>query len=344
MFKRILIVLEPDRDPEALIQRAVAMAAAGRAEIVCFTHLTRVGLSAAEAATPEVTASVAPDPDGRQRAENLHRRAREAADDAGVLCRSVMTTTGEVATRIVDTARATRCDLILAASDGANAVLRLLNGSVIPGLITASPMPVLVCAPQAAPLRDAEHAVRRILVILENHDASGIARAEGLRLARQWAAELHFVHIRASDVMPVVDAAGLVAGSDLLLVQEVQAQSHRLLRAACAAAKRAGLSARGFSLAAGTPGKDIAELAVAQDCDLMVVAHRGSNAVVRLLTGSLVPGLITAAAMPLLVCREPDDLPQQHPPRRRRQRHREISASAAARRPRPLSRMASALS
>ncbi|MBK6471149.1 MAG: universal stress protein [Betaproteobacteria bacterium] len=67
-----------------------------------------------------------------------------------------------------------------------------------------------------------------------------------------------------------------------------------------------------MSLPAGTSAKDIARIAVDQACELIVVAHRGSNAVMRLLTGSLIPGLITAAATPVLICREPE-----HPPKRR---------------------------
>ena len=39
-------------------------------------------------------------------------------------------------------------------------------------------------------------------------------------------------------------------------------------------------------------------------CDLIVVASTGSNAVMRLLTGSVIPGLITHSRVPVLVCRQ----------------------------------------
>jgi fructose/tagatose bisphosphate aldolase len=46
---------------------------------------------------------------------------------------------------IVTAAQKRRCDLIVVGSEGRNAVLRLMMGSVIPGLITAAPVPVLIC-------------------------------------------------------------------------------------------------------------------------------------------------------------------------------------------------------
>jgi hypothetical protein len=74
-----------------------------------------------------------------------------------------------------------------------------------------------------------------------------------------------------------------------------------------------GLSARGKSLPAGIAAKDIAGMAVDEACDLIVVGHRGRNAVMRLLSGSLVPGLITAAAIPVLICRDAENPPKQLP-------------------------------
>ena len=42
------------------------------------------------------------------------------------------------------------CDLIVVATEGRNAVMRILLGSVLPGLITAATVPVLVGRPQGA--------------------------------------------------------------------------------------------------------------------------------------------------------------------------------------------------
>jgi nucleotide-binding universal stress UspA family protein len=50
--------------------------------------------------------------------------------------------------------------------------------------------------------------------------------------------------------------------------------------------------------------KCVADAAVLHHCDLIVVGTEGRNALVRLLTGSIVPGLITAASVPVMVCKD----------------------------------------
>jgi nucleotide-binding universal stress UspA family protein len=88
--------------------------------------------------------------------DEFEREAKAAADRvlaaagvvaprAGVTHRTA-SAGGELAARVlVNGARRRRCDAIVVASEGRNALLRLLTGSVIPGLITESPVPVLVC-------------------------------------------------------------------------------------------------------------------------------------------------------------------------------------------------------
>lgn len=316
MFKRILIVLEPGLQPEAVIQRGVAMARTRLAEVVFYTGLTRVRQPTADLPNGELAAQWDSLADRRERTERLHRQAQQVAEDLGVLSRSVITTADDPARGILEAAHKSHCDVIVVACDGSNAVVRLLNGSFIPGLFTASPLPVMVCAPLPSAGVAEGAAMRRLLVILEDGDLTGVAQTQGLDLARELAADLLFVHIMAPDVLPVMDAAGFVGGFNDPLAAEIQMQSQRLLASARAHATRAGLTARGMSLPAGTSAKDIARMAVDQACDLIVVAHRGSNAVMRLLTGSLIPGLITAAATPVLICREPEHpIPRSDLPR-----------------------------
>ncbi|MBT9598228.1 MAG: universal stress protein [Vitreoscilla sp.] len=331
MFKRTLIVLAPGLQPDAVIQAGVAMARACLAEVVFYTGLTPTRPPAAGSPDREMVAQWGSLDDKRVRSERLHRQAQEVAESLGVLSRSVIATADDAASGILGAARTSHCDVIVVACDGGNAVVRLLNGSVIPGLVTASPVPVMVCTPR--PTAGGAHgaAMRHLLVILEDSDLAGVARTQGLDLARELAADLLFVHIRASAVLPVMEAVGFVGGPDDRLAAEIQMQSQRLLASASATATRAGLTARGMSLPAGTSAKDITRMALDQACELIVVAHRGSNAVMRLLTGSLIPGLITAAATPVLICREPEHPPPRSTPRRRHHRHRAASAAVAAR-------------
>jgi nucleotide-binding universal stress UspA family protein len=70
--------------------------------------------------------------------------ATVVADEAGVRSRTVVGAGVDDADCIFDEVRQRRCGLIVVGSMGRNAVLRLLTGSVIPGLITVSTIPVLI--------------------------------------------------------------------------------------------------------------------------------------------------------------------------------------------------------
>lgn len=331
MFKRTLIVLEPQLHPDAVIHHGLAMARACLADVVFYTALSSQKPRAPDLPGREVAAHGASPDDTRTRTERLHRRARQTAEDLGVLSSSVLARSDQAERGILEAAQTSHCDAIMVACDGSNALLRLLNGSFIPGLVTASPLPVMVCPPWPSAGGDPGAALQRILVVLEDGDLVPVAQRQGLALAHELSAELLFVHLKPFDTVPVVDAAEIVACSNDRLAVEIQLQSQRLLASACAAAAKLGLTALGISLPAGTTAKDIARLAAEQACDLIVVANRGRNAVMRLLTGSRIPGLITSAASPVLICRGAEQPPQRRRPLRRLHRHRAAAAAAAAR-------------
>lgn len=330
MFKRTLLVLESDRDADAVIQTGLAMARSCLAEVVFYTRLRRTPLPDADLPGAAAAAQWDSLDDARLLTDRLHARAQQLADGLGVQSRSVIATGGDPVRSIVDAAQASHCDVIVAASERNNAVVRLLNGSFIPGLVTASPIPVMVCSPPPSQGSARGTDMVRILVILESSDSMGVACAQGLDLAQELAADLLFVHITPPSMGPVVDMAGMIMGMDDQLAAEIQLQSHRLLGSACRLAAKKGLTARGTSLPAGTTAKDIARIAANRACDLIVVGHCGGNAVMRLLSGSLIPGLITAAAIPMLICREPGPPLMRRKPRRRIHRHRCAAAAAAA--------------
>ncbi|MBL8308491.1 MAG: universal stress protein [Rubrivivax sp.] len=305
MFKRTLVVLEPRLQPGALMQVGVALARACMAEVIFYTPLPREGRAAASLPALELAAQwearrEAQD-EAHAQAELLHQRARQLALELRVPSKSVIESPPHPVRGVLDAAAASHCDLVLVASDGSNALIRLLGGSLVPGLITASPIPVIVCPP-ARPAALAQGSTpKRVLVILEDGSGAGVALKQGLELARELAAELLFVHIAASDLLPVVDVAGFVDTLHDRLADEIQRHAQRVLDAAVHAAEAAGLKARGTCLPAGTTAREVAELAAREACEPIVVAHGGSNAVVRLLSGSLIPGLITSATGSVLI-------------------------------------------
>jgi nucleotide-binding universal stress UspA family protein len=326
MFNRTLIVLEPEwhcgLPLGTVLAQHLALARGHKPELLFYTGLQPAAVLLA--GMPDVGVVSAQDVliDHRDAVEQLHRQAGEAADALGLLWRSVIVDVASAVPGIVEAAQVHRCDAIVVFSEGQNAVVRLLNGSCIPGLITASELPVIVCPPtletSAGPAGE-----RRLLVLLDP-DCAATAQRLGLEMARVIDAELLFVHVMPSDLVPTAEVAGMIGAADERLSAALQEQSQRLLSTALRAARRAGLVAKSTTLPAGSTARDVAHLAVESHSSLVLAAHGGSNAVVRLLAGSLIPGLITAVTMPLLVCRAQAQPPAQREPGSRRRRERSM--------------------
>lgn len=151
MYKRILVVLESDPGDNAAAAQALALAQVHRAELVWFAAvptyamgLTEYPAMSAEAAAMYLTEA------GRQVDRHL-MAAQEMSTRAGLTCQVVRLEGQDHADAVVETARDLHCDLIAVQSLGRNAVVRLLVGSLIPGLITRSRVPVLVVRHADAP-------------------------------------------------------------------------------------------------------------------------------------------------------------------------------------------------
>jgi nucleotide-binding universal stress UspA family protein len=176
MFKKIMIVVSAGSTSRAAVTNGVALAKAHGAEALFFSVLPRYVVPVAD-----ISMIGMPSPDEFQRevtgnAERFLAAATVVADKVGVRSKYIVGAGVDDAECIVEAARKRRCDVIVVASAGRNAVMRLLSGSVIPGLITLSTIPVLVVrqptvgikvkrpdalpAKPKPPLRKAEAAVR----------------------------------------------------------------------------------------------------------------------------------------------------------------------------------------
>lgn len=145
MFKRILIVVDPRPVARAAITDGVAMARAHGAEALFFTVLPRYSVPVTDAPPFVLESPQEFQQAAKANADRLLAAAEVQAARAGVKSQVAVGSGEDDARCIVEAARKRRCDLIVVASEGRNALLRLLLGSVIPGLITTSPVPVLVC-------------------------------------------------------------------------------------------------------------------------------------------------------------------------------------------------------
>lgn len=145
MYKRILIVVDQRPVSRAAVLEGASLASAHGAEIFFFTVLPRYTMPVGDAG---IFAAVPADEFLQSAKENANRALDEAAEvakAAGVLWHRSLGSGDDDAKCIIDTAVQRGCDLIVVASEGRNALMRLITGSAVPGLITASPVPVLVC-------------------------------------------------------------------------------------------------------------------------------------------------------------------------------------------------------
>lgn len=144
MHQRILVVIGNEEDSRAAVSESLALARVHGAELLLFPVLPRYVLPVADM---PMVGSLSPDDFQREVTGNAERQlgaAKALADAAGVPSRQALGAGLDDAQCIVEAAQTHRCQAIVVASAGGNAVMRLVGGSVIPGLITLSTLPVLV--------------------------------------------------------------------------------------------------------------------------------------------------------------------------------------------------------
>jgi nucleotide-binding universal stress UspA family protein len=144
------------------------------------------------------------------------------------------------------------------------------------------------------------------MVVVDSSPAAQAAIEEGVALARVRGAEVLFFHVLPRCPMPMVDELLWTAPSEEEFDRLARADGQRLLGAAAALADRAGVMHRCAFGKGPDDATSIVEAARRRRCDLVVVASEGRNALMRLMTGSVIPGLITSAPMPVMVCKGGD--------------------------------------
>jgi nucleotide-binding universal stress UspA family protein len=145
---------------------------------------------------------------------------------------------------------------------------------------------------------------KRILVVVSDRPASQFAIREGVALAKVHGSELLFFCMLEPYVIPIADIPPLIAITPPQFEREAKSRASRLLAAATVVSDKAGVSSRTAVGSGLDDAQCIAEAARNHRCSLIVVGTEGRNAVVRLMTGSVIPGLITLATVPILICRK----------------------------------------
>jgi nucleotide-binding universal stress UspA family protein len=144
MYKHILIATDgSDLAARALAQGlSLAKALASQVTVVTVTEpwgAQMIGEAAIAFPFEEYEKAVSAD------AAEILSKASEAASKAGVSCTTIHVKERHPAEGILETAKASTCDLIVMASHGRRGLTRLLLGSQAQNVITHSTIPVLIC-------------------------------------------------------------------------------------------------------------------------------------------------------------------------------------------------------
>ena len=145
---------------------------------------------------------------------------------------------------------------------------------------------------------------KRILIVVGSGPTHRAAVTEGVELAKVDGAEAVFFSVLPRYVMPVTEMPMIGLPSPAEFHREATANTQRVLAAAAVVADKAGVTSK-TAVGAGADDADcIIETAKKKRCGLIVVASAGRNAVMRILSGSVIPGLITRSTIPVLIVRQ----------------------------------------
>jgi nucleotide-binding universal stress UspA family protein len=149
MYKKILVPTDGSELSEHATAAAIDFARVSGAEIVALSVAEPYPLVAAEGA---MAIDLGIEADQRQQlAQQAVNKVAQAAQAAGVACRTFTAYSAIPHEEIIKVANENNCDLIFMASHGRHGLSRLLAGSVTQNVLAYSAIPVMVLRPPAAP-------------------------------------------------------------------------------------------------------------------------------------------------------------------------------------------------
>ncbi len=153
---------------------------------------------------------------------------------------------------------------------------------------------------------------KKILVVVSDHPASMQAIRQGVEVARCNDGEIIFFHLLPNFGMVPMGMDTVLVPPSLEYEKAARAEASALLRKASSIAEEAGVMSFRSMRCVGASGdaQCITLVAEKRGCQLIVVGTDSRNAVIRLIGGDIVPGLISHAKVPILVCHAKDSRPK----------------------------------
>lgn len=145
---------------------------------------------------------------------------------------------------------------------------------------------------------------KKILVLVDDRAVTQSAIRQGVEMALVHRADILFFHVLPRYVFPGFDILPVGDLSPEEFQAKAHAHAHTILAAASELAERAGVQSYRAMGSGADDAQCVSDAADKRHCDLIVVGTEGRNAVMRILNGSIIPGLITVATVPVLICRD----------------------------------------
>lgn len=143
---------------------------------------------------------------------------------------------------------------------------------------------------------------RNLMIVVECRETAWSAVRVGLGLAQRHGASVTFALAIPSMARLSVAMPEMPVVTDDVAALEIARYGTQLLERARVEAERLNVQTQATAIDALDAVGEIVRRARVGGADAIVVACEPVNAVVRLLNGSLVPGLISAATVPVVVC------------------------------------------
>jgi nucleotide-binding universal stress UspA family protein len=145
---------------------------------------------------------------------------------------------------------------------------------------------------------------KKILVVVDDRVVTQSAIRQSIEMAHALRADIHFCYVLPSPAVMGFEFLPMAEQANDDLQNEAIVHAKNILDAAVELAEQADILSFGVVASGADGAQCVAEVAKKRHCDLIVVGTEETNAVLRILNGSIVPGLISRATVPVLVCRE----------------------------------------
>lgn len=153
---------------------------------------------------------------------------------------------------------------------------------------------------------------KRILVVVGDDPVSSNATKMGIEMAQAQGADILFFYVLPRlDIIARGEPHVFVDFPDSDIQRKMASAAQQKLTAASKLAEREGVHSLRATVQHDDAAQCVADAAQSRHCHMIVVATERKNAVMRMVTGSIVPRLLSVATVPVLVCTADSPTPKK---------------------------------